>query len=117
MDKVAAKYVADDASEWQMLVGQVYYDQAELGWAPATPGKPVIKSNDPQFRPRVALCIDSSGALRRIVCGTKTATAYVTAGTSIDVSHTEDAIAYVATTYGYEGERRRFPVPAAPAQA
>jgi fibrillarin-like rRNA methylase len=64
----------------------------------------------------VVLARAVSGETRRIVCGTKTSTAYLGSTSSIAVSHDDDLVAVTATVYGYEGERRRFPRPAAPEQ-
>lgn len=113
---VAAKYVDDRGGEWSVGIGQEYYAQAELGWVAADPTDPPLRSNDPSFKMRVCLAIDSTGARRRIPCGNKTATAYTGGDTAIVVSHDDNNTAYVATVYGYEGERRRFRVPASPAQ-
>lgn len=116
MQLVAAKYVDDRGAEWQMLIGEEYFNQAALGWVAADPTDPVLKTIDRSFKPRVVLCRAVSGETRRITCGTKTATAYMGSTSSIAISHDDDAVAVTATVYGYEGERRRFPRPIAPTQ-
>lgn len=116
MNLVAGKYVDDRGSEWQMLVGEEYFNQAGLGWAAADPTDPMLKTIDKSFKPRVVLVRSSQGETRRIVCATKTATAYMGSASSIDTSKNDDATLYTSTVYGYEGERRRFIRPAAPTQ-
>lgn len=116
MNLVAAKYVDDRGDEWQMAIGEEYFNQAALGWVAADPTDPMLKTIDRSFKPRVVLVRSSQGETRRIVCGTKTATAYMGTASSIDVSKDDDATLYTATVYGYEGERRRFRRPVAPTQ-
>lgn len=116
MQLTAGKYVDDRGNEWQMLVGDEYFDQAPLGWVAADPTDPMLKTTDRSFKPRVVLVRSSQGETRRIVCATKTATAYMGTSSSITVSKDDDATAYTATVYGYEGERRRFIRPIAPTQ-
>ena len=117
MKLVSAKYTDDRALDWQVLIGEEYFDQAELGWSAADPVDPILKTTDASFKPRCVLVRASSGETRRIMCGTKTATAYLGTALTIDISHDDDATMYTSTVYGYEGERRRFRRPTPPVQA
>lgn len=109
-------YLADDGSEWQIMIDAAIGAQAIFGFGVADLTKPVIKSNDRSFHIRHCLVKASNGRTYRIPCGSHDATAYVTAGTTCHVFQARDDTQLDGVTYGYEGERRRFLVGSAPSQ-
>jgi hypothetical protein len=109
-------YLADDNSEWTVVIDAAIGAQAIFGFATHDPTHPVLKSNDRSFKMRHCLVIASNGKKYRVPCGTAAATAYVTNGTACTVHQARDDTALVGRTYGYEGERRRFAIGSAPTQ-
>jgi hypothetical protein len=114
---VPAQYTDDRGGTWTVSIGQEYFAQAALGWAEAVATDPPLRLSDRAFKPRCVLVRTSSGESRRIICGSKTSTAYLGTTATINTSKDDNVTQYVSTVYGYEGERRRFRRPDAPAQA
>lgn len=110
-----AKYVDDQGNEFNVSIDDDYFSQACFGWVAGDADGTKTKF-DGGFKPRVALTVDSSGTTRRIPCGNKAATAYTTKGTACITYKKRLATAFTAETYGWEGERIRHGVTAAPSQ-
>lgn len=117
MKLVTGRYVDDHGRNWAMAVGEEYFDQAGLGWTASEPEDLPFSSASASLKPRVVICRASSGETRRIVAATAACGAYSGSLNTIDISHDDDATGYLATIYGWEGERTRNRRPPAPAQA
>ena len=110
-------YTDDRGDTFVVVIDAAIGAQAAFGFGEAVLGDPWLKSRDGSHKMRHCIVMASNGKSYQIPCGSKTATAYVTAGTAVTVHQSRDDTALNAVTYGYEGERRREPKPAAPTQS
>lgn len=102
-------YVDDLGNSYPMVLDDFYGGQSELGWAAADSLTTVPRTQGPSIRPRCVMVVTAAGHTRRVPCGTKTATAYVTHGAAVSI-HLRASAAGTGTNalvYGHEGEKVR----------